>query len=101
MARTTDQVLDDAARTYRERHPIYGRNWHKVGGALAAMFPEGITLRTPEDFTRFYLFVLQIMKQTRYAHNFASGGHSDSALDTVVYSAMLAAIDEEINGSKG
>jgi hypothetical protein len=100
MARTTDAILEAAANTYRERHPIYGRNWHKVGGVLAAMFPEGITLKEPEDFTRFYLFVLQVMKQTRYANNFASGGHPDSALDTAVYSALLLAVDEEITDAK-
>ena len=96
MARTTNEILEAAAATYKERHPIYGRNWFKVGGALAAMFPSGITLHTPEDFARFYLFTLQVMKQTRYANNFASGGHADSMLDTSVYSALLLAVDEEI-----
>jgi len=97
VARPTDAILMAAAATYRARHPIYGRNWHKVGGALAAMFPDGITLRTPNDHTRFYLFVLEVMKQTRYANNFANGGHADSMLDTSVYSALLTAVDEEIN----
>ena len=101
MARTTDQILEAAANTYRERHPIYGRNWHKVGAAMAAMFPDGLTLNTPNDFTRFYLFTLQIMKQTRYANNFASGGHPDSALDNSVYSALLLAVDEEIKDGQG
>jgi len=91
---TAEEVLLDAAKTYRERHVYYGNNSPKVGGALAAMFPEGLTLRTPQDFTRFYLFVLAIMKASRYANNITKAeGHKDSAHDLCVYAAMLEAND--------
>jgi hypothetical protein len=91
----TDKILERGAQVFRERRPIYGRNAPKIGRALQAMFPEGLTLTTAEDFTRFYLFQMQLVKQSRYANNFLKGGHADSMVDTCVYAAMLQATDEE------
>jgi len=96
---TTDKILDEAADTFRKRFPVYGKNAPKIGGAMAAMFPEGITLRTPEDFTRFYLLIMVITKLSRYVNNFTNGGHKDSLVDAAVYAAMLQSEDE--NGKEG
>ena len=95
MARNTAEVLEQGAQTFKDRQPIYGNNLPKIGGALAAMFPDGLTLKTEQDFGRFYCFLMTVVKQTRYANNFSTGGHPDSSYDACVYSAMLAAADED------
>jgi hypothetical protein len=91
---TADEILEAAVATYRERRAVYGNNGPKLGNAMAAMFPEGITLQTPKDFERFYLYTMQVVKLSRYCNNFASGGHKDSVTDNIVYAALLEAADE-------
>lgn len=96
MKVTADKFLDAAAETYRDRNKVYGDNFMRVGGALAALFPDGITLRTADDFNRFHIFVLGVVKQSRYCVNWDKGGHQDSVHDQTVYGAMLEAIDADI-----
>jgi hypothetical protein len=93
--RSAADILCAAAATYVERHKVYGKNWPKIACMLQAMFPDGITLRTEEDFTRFYFLVSIVQKLTRYGNNFSNGGHYDSALDISVYAAMMAATDDK------
>jgi hypothetical protein len=58
------------------------------------MFPEGVELSTPSDFTRFALFCQAHGKLIRYAARFAQGGHPDSLDDASVYSQLLKFVDE-------
>jgi hypothetical protein len=88
--------LRAAAATYEERNAVYGDNFRRVGNAMVAMFPDGLTLKTADDWNRAHLFLLGVVKQTRYAVNFEKGGHRDSVHDSTVYSAMLEAVDQEI-----
>lgn len=85
-------VLEAAAQTFRERNKLYGDNWLHFGDVMLAMFPDGIELKTAEDFNRFVMFTNCIAKATRYAMNITTGGHVDSAHDLSVYAAMLEAI---------
>jgi hypothetical protein len=82
-----DQVLDAMAATFRERNAVYGSNYLRVGDVMAALFPEGVTLRTSEDFTRWHLLELVVVKLTRFATSNLS--HPDSVHDLGVYAAML------------
>lgn len=91
--RTGDQILAAAAKTFATRRKVYGNNNQKVGPALAALFPNGLTLSTPEEFTRFYLFAICMMKLSRYGNNLKKGGHQDSVHDLAVYAAILESID--------
>lgn len=93
---TPDQMLRDAAATFEERGKIYGDNWLRIGPMLAALFPQGVMLRSPEDFNRFHLFMLKCVKLTRYGVTWDQGGHLDSIHDDVVYSAMLECLDRRI-----
>lgn len=93
-----DAILDLASKTYRERHAVYGDNYKVVGEVMKALFPDGIDLKTVDDHNRFHLFMLQIVKITRYANNFEAGGHEDSQLDISVYAAMLVEVDREVRG---
>lgn len=94
--RKAHEILDAAATTYREKNAVYGDSYLRVGAALAALFPDGVTLKTADDFNRFHIFALMVVKQSRYCVNWESGGHQDSVHDNTVYSAILEEIDEAI-----
>ena len=86
-------VLREMADTFDARNAVYGDNYRMVGHVMAAFFPEGVTLKTPEDYEVFHLFELKIVKLTR----FVIGGmtHQDSIHDDAVYAAMIEAILKE------
>jgi hypothetical protein len=93
---TPDQILEEGAELFRQRNAIYGNGHLKVGKIMAALFPEGIKLESSDDHLRFHIFMLAVVKLTRYSENFGKGGHADSVLDLSVYAAMLSSIDETI-----
>lgn len=86
-------LLSEAADTFRERNAMYRSNWEDVGHILRSMFPEGITLTTACDHTRFHFIILMVVKLSRYANCWKTG-HQDSLRDTAVYAAMLEFFDE-------
>lgn len=94
--KTAAEFLREGAQTFEDRNKVYGNNYLNVGGAMAALFPDGVSLKTADDFNRFHIFMLGIVKVSRYANNWNAGGHADSIHDNTVYSAMLESIDNEI-----
>lgn len=95
-----DSFLEKGAKLFKERNAVYGDNYLNVGKAFVALFPDGVSLRTVDDFNRFHIFMLSVVKATRYANNWEKGGHMDSSDDAMVYWAMQTSIDEEIKGRK-
>ena len=95
------EVLKAATNTFKERHDVYGDNYLVVGEVMKALFPSGIYLQDEDDHNRFHLFMLQIVKLTRYTQNWDNGGHEDSLLDLSVYAAMLVDVDRKINDRGG
>ena len=93
--RTVPGILREAAATYEQRNPAYGNTYKNIGPILAAMFPGGLTLETPEEWARFGVFFQAVGKLARYAPNLKAGGHFDSALDGSVYCSMLAELTQE------
>lgn len=91
-----DKILEDATKTYRERSAIYGDNFRRIGQVMHAHFPNGLTVKTPEDWLRLYFFMLSNVKATRYVSNWHKGGHKDSVHDPIVYHALLEALDDEL-----
>lgn len=91
MAKKTEDIMRDALATHIDRQRTYNSGHRRQGAALAALFPDGLTLKTPEDFAHFMLFDMVMVKVTRYADHFETGGHQDSARDLQVYAAMLEA----------
>ena len=91
--KTVPEMLRDAAGIYEQRNKIYGDNYKRFGKVMALLFPDGVTLKTEDDFNRFGIFVQLVSKETRYAENFLRGGHDDSLDDTSVYSMMLKELD--------
>ena len=84
------------ADLYRERNKFYGDNYKQHGAMLAAMFPDGLSLKGPEDFNRFAMFLQITHKVTRYAKSieFDQGGHQDSLDDISNYAQMMAEYDD-------
>lgn len=94
-------LMEEAIRTYIDRSKVYGEfGFEEHGEVLKAMFPDGLTLKTEEEFSRFVLFIMQTIKICRYAKHITKGGHKDSAHDTGVYSFILEDFDERSNNRK-
>lgn len=99
MARKMHPVskeLTAAAKTFEQKNNEYGDSYKTKGEIMAAYFPGGITLETPDDFARFAMLSGVIGKMHRYSANFFNGGHQDSLRDASVYSAMLQDLDGAI-----
>lgn len=84
-------LLREAAELFEERNAQYGSGYLRYGGLLMALFPEGGVpgAKTPAEAIRLNLIMMCLAKLQRYAHNFGTGGHKDSARDLQVYGAML------------
>lgn len=90
-----DNLLIKAAELFKERNAVYGDNFRMVGAVMAALFPNGLTVKTVDDWNRLHIFLLGVVKDTRYVINWKTG-HPDSVGDAIVYKAMLDMIDREI-----
>lgn len=91
--KTVPERLADLGALYRERNALYGDNYKQFGHVMARLFPGGVQLKTADDFNRFALFMHVQHKISRYAQQFAGGGHPDSLDDAAVYAQMLQEID--------
>lgn len=91
--KTADKILHEMSETFKERNKVYGDNYKRVGAVMKALFPEDLVLETEEDYNRWHLFELIIVKLTR----FANGGltHQDSIHDAAVYCAMVESLINE------
>jgi hypothetical protein len=90
-------ILRKQIATFIERNRTYGDNW-KALGALAILFPNGVTLKTPEDFIRWHLFEWAFGKITRFAGSGMT--HTDSLHDAAVYLTMVEAYMEHLDVGK-
>lgn len=86
--------LTDLADLFAQRNTIYGNSYLQFGPVGHALFPGGLTLQTPDEWNRFALFFMCILKLHRYAMKYEGGGQADSLDDLAVYSQMLAYVDE-------
>lgn len=89
--------IAQALSTYVERNRAYGNSYHKFGTVMAALFPNGLTLNSVEDFNRYGVFFMQISKLIRYSTD-PKKGHLDSVHDLGVYSFMLEELDALAQG---
>ncbi len=89
MNEAVPALLEDMIATFKERNTTYRDNYLIVGKMLAALYPDGITLKTPDDFIRYHFVDWLIGKLSRWANT--GMAHDDSIKDAAVYAAMLAA----------
>lgn len=87
MNLTTDEILLDMAKTFKERNAMYKDNYKMVGTVMVAMFPGGVCLETEADFNRWHLFELLVVKLTRFVNSGLV--HEDSIHDIAIYAAMI------------
>lgn len=86
-------VLRAMAETFEERSKTYGPNYLHFGEVCVALWPNGLTLKSKEEWVRMGLLTQIISKLTRYTNNPA--GHKDSAHDIGPYAAILEAMTDE------
>ena len=91
--KTPADFLKEAAETFKNKSKEYGNSYKNFGKIMMAYFPDGVKLKTEQDFTRFSILNIMISKTDRYCKNFINGGHPDSLLDLSIYSTMLKEID--------
>ena len=89
--------LLEIAGIYRDRKPMYGDNYKYVGKAMAALFPDGLTISPDDDetFNRLHFVMHMYSKLSRYCMNLQNGGHQDSLDDLAVYAMLARECDEE------
>ena len=81
--------LRQMADLYEERSRVYKANHFVIGNVMAALFPDGMVVKTPDEWTRLYFFMLKQVKVSRYVQQWDNGGHEDSLDDDIVYTSML------------
>ena len=84
---TAGKILKEMHETYLSRQKVYGNNYAIVGQIMPMLFPNGLMLKSPEDFEMFHLFDLLIGKLTRFTVSEMT--HQDSIHDLAVYGAMV------------
>lgn len=90
-----EAALNEAKKINRERHKVYKTGYKVHGRIMKELFPDGLKLETPEDFTRFYFFDNIVAKLVRYTTNL-DRPHHDSILDLGVYAFMLTQYDKDL-----
>lgn len=92
---TPAEHMRNSADVQESRDAEYGSAYKRHGPAIASLFPNGVTLQTDHDHTRFAILTLLFGKLTRYCGSFERGGHEDSLTDLIAYTAMLKECDED------
>lgn len=89
--------IASALSTYAQRNRQYGNSYHKFGRVMMELFPNGVCLKTVEDFNRYGVLFMMMSKITRYSSD-PHKGHLDSVHDLGVYSFMLEELDALAQG---
>lgn len=87
-------VLKESLEIFLDRNKVYGNAHQRHGKMMSVLFPNGIMLKTAEDFTRYTYISGVIGKLNRYCNNFNEGGHRDSSIDPINMLAMLTVFDD-------
>lgn len=90
--KTVPERLAELGEIYKERNKTYGDNFLYFGKMMLGMFPNGLELKTEEDFNRFGIFMQICTKVSRYGQTFKLG-HADSLDDIAVYAMMQRYVD--------
>ena len=55
------EILEEMARTFRERNEVYGDNYKNVGAVMKSLFPGNVNLNSVDDYNMWHLFELMIV----------------------------------------
>jgi hypothetical protein len=101
MRAPVEKALRALAKIHADRHAVYGDDYLHAGEVMIGYFPQGLHLKTPEDFNRFVLFVHMSTKMGRYAQALVRGsGHPDSLDDLSVYAQLEQNSDSRARSTK-
>lgn len=89
------KTMDEMRATLLERGATYGDNYNMMGVVMKALYPDGITLKTEDDFIRWHWVDWTVGKLTRWVKT--GMNHEDSIKDAAVYVTFLAAFNREKN----
>jgi hypothetical protein len=92
-----DFLINQALQTFIERRKVYGDSYIMHAKVMAAMFPDGVTLKTDVDMARWSVLNLIMIKLIRYIKDFKKP-HQDSIHDCGVYSFVLEELDQAEDG---
>ncbi|UAJ16150.1 hypothetical protein SEA_TINYMINY_59 [Microbacterium phage TinyMiny] len=96
FGRKAMRIMRESANTYQRRNAVYKDNFLVVGRVMEALFPDGAPrLHDADDFNRWHIFELVIVKLTRYIANW-DNPDEDSLVDMIPYLAILGAQDEDL-----
>lgn len=95
MKASPAERLEQLAALYLKKNAEYGAAYEDAGAVLAALFPEGVWLTSPQAFVRFALVCRIADKLTRYTKNFTTG-HPDSLDDLAVLAQILRTVDDDL-----
>ena len=84
------EIMEEMLETFKERHKLYGDNYKRIGKVLESLFPAGITLKTVSEHNQYHLFMMMVVKLTRFANTNLT--HKDSVHDIGIYAAMEESI---------
>lgn len=88
---SVEKSIEEALETFKERGQQYsGDTWDEVGEITRLLYPNGILLRTREDFARFHIMQWLVGKLVRFARR----GDRDSIKDAGVYAFILHSLTE-------
>ena len=88
-----DYLINQALQTFKERRKVYGDSYITHAKVMAALFPEGVSLKTEVDMARLSVLNLILIKIVRYSRDFKSP-HQDSIHDSGVYCFVLEELDQ-------
>ena len=91
---TVTELMEDAICLFTERNLAYGESYRRFGPIMKALFPNGVTITTADDWNRMGVFFHIVDKLSRYSRDHKTG-HIDSMKDIGVYSTILQQLDIE------
>lgn len=89
-----EDYIKEIERIRADRKAKYGDNWKAIGDIMIGFFPNGLQLKTAQDFGRLHLFYHMIGKLSRYAAASPKAGDPDSLTDLSLYALLTRAFDE-------
>lgn len=96
--KSVPEILRAMASTYEQRNALYGNNYKRIGLTFVTLFPEGLTVRTADEWNRLFVLLQIVGKVSRHTAQWKAGGHQDSLHDAAVYAAMAEELMMEERG---
>ena len=91
--RTVPEIMKANADLYRQRNKNYKDGYKNFGRVMMGLYPDGLTLKTEEEFNKLGVFVMIVSKVMRIASSDMEP--TDNVDDLQVYAAMLKEIGED------